>query len=104
MDDAEPTPWTLGGTQNPSTLEAETALSWNGVCSELWDSKIEQKWNKKHCFLRVVHYLWLLKSFCSSSALIPEHWGKGFDGVSHLGLGAPKSLTLCPLSCCGSLC
>lgn len=57
----------------------------------------------KPCFLSVCHPVCILQFFCllfQRILLSPE--GKEFMQASHLGLSAPRSLTLCPLSSCVS--
>ena len=58
---------------------------------------------RKPCFLSVCHPVCILQFFCllfQRILLSPE--GKEFMQASHLGLSAPRSLTLCPLSSCVS--
>ena len=59
----------------------------------------------KCCFLGVIRHLWFLRSFLSPllhRSLSLERWG--LINASHLSLSAPRSLTVCTLPSCGSLC
>lgn len=62
--------------------------------------------SRRYCFLGVVLQLWLFDFFHSALLL---HWSLSLEGrdlmkIYHVRLSAPRSLTFCSLSSCGSLC
>lgn len=58
----------------------------------------------RHCLLEVIYHLWLLQSFWALFLIDPWALREGIWWISHLRLSVPKSLTLCTMDSCMSLC